>query len=1224
MASNKIKRRKAKRTLKIENRQEKQETKIKLEQLLDTYIKKYNTLDTSNIENKSIELMNSLSKINKDDYDNLLDLQMQLESLKYITETRLIQDDASINNNSDFMSYPEFSDKDFNMKIFKKKEFYINRIPKIILDTKKITGFQNQINNLSNKTCKKWQLNHNQTFLKNYLGPNTPFNGILLFHGTGVGKTCSSITIAEQYKHELASQGKKIYIILNPSIKQNFVKNIFDIEKVKMGKIDNQCTGRSYLDEVGEQSSIDKLYEKVIKKINSRYHFLGYVGFANMIEKIESKAHSLSRNPSLVKERIDTKIKELFSNSVMIIDEAHNIKNTNTGGKTAKMKVLPPILERVVKTADNLKLILLTATPMFDNAQEIVWLLNLLLMNDKRPTIKTRQLFDRMGNLTPDGEKILVAKSRGYISFMRGENIIKFPKRLYPDIYNHPKIIKSSQFPKKYTDGTSIPQDLRLSKLKLINCPMIGFQKTVYNKMESKVDVDKGESSFGAFDLAGIMASNITYMDESDNYSSTNAKNKFDRMFQRQKTSGIVKFKPKEEKYNDFFDLSNLKDYSSKISSIIENIDDSNGIVFIYSQFIWAGVVPLALALEYNGYTKYGGSIWDGPRKADKLVNGKRAQYIIISGDKDLSKKAYEDYLKIESKNQDGEIVKVIIGSETSAEGLDFSFIREVHILDPWHHLNKLEQIIGRAIRNCSHINLPIEQRNVLVYLYAATLSNNPQLQNETIDLKMFRTAENKAKQMAAVEYLLKRNAVDCNLNLEGNRFIDDIWNKKLKIVTSKGTNHEILVKDINGDRLCSYQDCNYKCIPDIDRESITKNNINYNTFSEKTITTQINTMKQKIKTLYQNDVVYQIEDFKRLLNIDEDDEIILFMTLENLLKTGETFTDMYNRIGRVIYKGDYYVFEPLYLKGKKLRINELRRPLTIKKKSVDITKYTKMTSKNNKASANKSKSSNNQEFKVDDASIEKIIESLDERKVKLTDNIQKDRKLSDKQKTRLIKLLNDLKKYNVNWLPTFEKEILVKHLIFKHETKKDMSDTETSIFKALKKTNILYGKGDLGLSHDDDKIWGYKIAKNKGLGYYKYLSSKKQFIDADRDETLQIQKTTKKRMMRDRDPNAIIGFLEEKPTSKQILLKIRDKIGETETTKGTQKKTGSVCGNDGMRKQKILDFIEKVKSGKDFPETSKHLLCDILELYLRYQDAKKVNDKRWFYNLEEAIEMGF
>ena len=34
--------------------------------------------------------------------------------------------------------------------------------------------------------------------------------------------------------------------------------------------------------------------------------------------------------------------------------------------------------------------------------------------------------------------------------------------------------------------------------------------------------------------------------------------------------------------------------------------------------------------------------------------------------------------------------------------------------------------------------------------------------------------------------------------------------------------------------------------------------------------------MKQKIKALYLSDVVYQLDDFKRLLNIDEDDEIIL------------------------------------------------------------------------------------------------------------------------------------------------------------------------------------------------------------------------------------------------------------------------------------------------------------------------------------------------------------
>ena len=57
-------------------------------------------------------------------------------------------------------------------------------------------------------------------------------------------------------------------------------------------------------------------------------------------------------------------------------------------------------------------------------------------------------------------------------------------------------------------------------------------------------------------------------------------------------------------------------------------------------------------------------------------------------------------------KTMPGNKIKIIIGSESAAEGLDFKNIRQIHILDPWFHLNKIEQIIGRGIRNCSHINL--------------------------------------------------------------------------------------------------------------------------------------------------------------------------------------------------------------------------------------------------------------------------------------------------------------------------------------------------------------------------------------------------------------------------------------------------------------------------------------------------------------------------------------
>ena len=132
-----------------------------------------------------------------------------------------------------------------------------------------------------------FKLTHNQKFLKTFLSPNTPYNSMLLFHGTGVGKTCTSISIAEQYSKELKSQNKKIIILLNPSIKANFIKNIFNIQRVKQGIPNYQCTGDKYLNELDIENMDDINYnilDKKIKKIiNSRYEFYGYQKFGNII-----------------------------------------------------------------------------------------------------------------------------------------------------------------------------------------------------------------------------------------------------------------------------------------------------------------------------------------------------------------------------------------------------------------------------------------------------------------------------------------------------------------------------------------------------------------------------------------------------------------------------------------------------------------------------------------------------------------------------------------------------------------------------------------------------------------------------------------------------------------------------------------------------------------------------------------------------------------------------
>ena len=73
------------------------------------------------------------------------------------------------------------------------------------------------------------------------------------------------------------------------------------------------------------------------------------------------------------------KIKEKFSDRLVIIDEVHNIRtqDNSVSEENQKVEELLKIFIQLVTYADNMKLLLLTATPMFNNAKEIIWLTNL-------------------------------------------------------------------------------------------------------------------------------------------------------------------------------------------------------------------------------------------------------------------------------------------------------------------------------------------------------------------------------------------------------------------------------------------------------------------------------------------------------------------------------------------------------------------------------------------------------------------------------------------------------------------------------------------------------------------------------------------------------------------------------------------------------------------------------------------------------------------------------
>ena len=1049
---------------------------------------------------------------------------------------------------SNFNYYPYPDDPDFNEKIYKKKEFYINKTKKV--DTEK------DIEELMKEKCSGFNLSDNQKFLKTFMSNNTPYNGILLFHGTGVGKTCSSISIAEQYTSVLEKYNKKIIILLNPSIEDNFRKNIFNPGTLKTKKVHQQCLGDKYLGKIKSlkkrdftredltDPDIDNITRKVTSRINSQYRFQGYQQFSNKLIKLKDR---LKERPDLYKKRV----KEFFSNSVLIIDEAHNIKNTNEG------KLIPKILDEVLTYAEEMKLILLTATPMFNEPQEIVFLLNLLLKNDKRETIDEKRVFKPDGSLTDDGRNILSEKSRGIVSYLRGENPLAFPMRFDP-----PDGDTLKKFPLKKYNGEAIKDNEKLRHLKIVPCVMTGDQKNVYTTV--------AKEGFGAFENTGISVSDVVFPGESgDNYQSRISNEGFDNNFKKTVKNGKVTIKPKNESAREMLKLENIGNYSTKMEAIVKSITDKNtqGIVFVYSRYVSTGVVLLGMLLEMQGFTNTKNNLLKNDLGQKKLE--KSPKYMIISGDQDLSRNNYINYIKNEAGNTDGSRLKVILGSESASEGLDFKYIREVHVLDPWHHLNKIEQVIGRGIRYCSHIDLPIQQRNVTVFLYAATLSANAGKDPETVDLKVYRDAENKDKNMAEITYILKTNSVDCNLNLYANKFTDDYFKRQTKTMTdSKKKDRDINFRDNDEKRLCNYKSCDFKCLPDL-KPHEEYQNINDDTFDATIVVENINQVIEIVKSLFLDDSVLELSDvlenekISKKMNVDEE---FVKLCLNIMVENEMPLRDKFDNLGKVLKRGDYYIFAPSYLTSDKISLREITRPLEITEDKIDLND-----------------------------SLSKIILSRDTKLKKKKENVSKD---------DILQMYNDLQQpeNKQHYLPNNIKELILRYLI------KENLDRENSLYKQFYNDKTLNLSFNV-LSRNDtvdyvrkskkDSIYGYYIIEKNKIRVMEWNSETQLFSEKGGDSKKLVVNYLR-RKMKDKMKSAasVYAFMELKKD--ELVFKVADTKNNTGKNKKS-KTTGIILTSSGMSKQALIMYIQELMKSRYRHEFGSSYKKDIVALLTNY-----------------------
>ena len=754
--------------------------------------------------------------------------------------------------------YPDISDPLFAEKLAAIEDFGIYEIDKL----NSITNVKKFIKK-TESLC-QFEKTKYQHLVSQYISPKSPYNSLLLYHGLGSGKTCSAITIAEAFlKQQRIYSEPNIWIISKKGLQKSFEEEIFKTTLLLTPEyLRAQCNGDKYYQLIpnAEQLERNKLIKRIQQVIKSRYQFFGYEKFANTIEKY--------KNEGILEEKVKDKI--------IIIDEAHNIryfyKFTNTEHNKHLKKIVEPLLQTLTVGKGN-RLVLLSATPMYNEPEEILWLLSLLTLNDKTNILDPYNIPKIFNNNKADNEiiKLIANLSSKYISYVRGNNPFTFATRINPKLLGVSTLEKAPTFNIKQEEVKD-KNWLQYIKDGLIPSTMKGVQlenmnNIISNKLKTSISILR-------------QMNNITYKKQltKNTFEYTEGKKGLFSVFSR-KDKNILQLEylnKKEPIFNPSFGL--LENYSCKLYTISNLIKKTKGTIVIYSNFIWSGVIPIALMLEHMGFSRYGGNdILNMRGKVTEQVNYKdikNPKYCILSSEHEkeiMGDTKIDDLLSVinNSNNSNGSNIKVVIMSPVASEGLSFKNIREIHILDPWYHLNTTEQAIGRAIRNCSHSSLPLEERNVSVMLHSAILPDN---NIETEDLHAYRLSATKYNLISQVDKVIKENAMDCNLLKHNNYFPRDLFGFTTSIRLSNG---KVIPYNYGDDK-----DMEIKCVSK--KSSV----VDVRSFREESyhnfIPTLQNKLVKKLKDNYKNAITnYSYQD---LLDIIHKNKELSHRTIEETL----------------------------------------------------------------------------------------------------------------------------------------------------------------------------------------------------------------------------------------------------------------------------------------------------------------------------------------------------
>ncbi len=1130
----------------------------------------------------------------------------------------------------------------------------------------------NQTIDVCKTTQEEFEITPVQQFVANFIHPRTPYYSMLLYHGVGVGKTCAAITAAEAFLDMYPR--KTVFIVCPKNIRPNFEKTIFDISKVRIYSdgIQNesvQCTGNTYLELTGtlEERDSSIIEKRVRLLVQKRYRFLGYSQFANFIKKTLDKIPP-TEDPVLRAERQNKELQRIFNGNFLIIDEAHNLRDTasmkpaeeiqnvrdgnavmeseediDTVGSVDELsdnaggKKLTPYLQQVLEKCEGMKFLLMTATPMFNDVREILFLLNLLLSNDKRPTLSYNLIFDKEGRIKPEGKSLLGRYVRNYISYMRGENPFYFPLRLSPGLYEdntfrykeYPTIGVNSEPLDNKEDKHMIEQMRKLKKL-CVSQTQGSFTDDFIKYTQNAV---VGGIGYSVRDTL-LQSGNVMYPGRGKFVERINVDG-----FQNTFVHQDGQYATKDNNASWLF-LENLPNYSPKMATILEYIQNvSVGLAFVYSRFLKSGALLMALILEANGYSPWGR---DKPLLRDGIQHkkGKKcalcpeykkthpkdsdheftpAKYILLTGDQELSP---DNRRALDAANQPGNAygkdIKVVLGSQITAEGMDFKNIREVHILEAWFHLNKTEQIVGRGIRFKSHCNLPPLHRNCSIYLHALTF---PKEKNyESMDLYSYRMALRKAIRMGEVNRVIKVYALDCNLRRDAAIFGDGFEPREQ--IDSQGEPYTASIQDQDGSPLCDYDKCSYTCNPDVpidlSDESMQKS-LDPSTFSNFSAKFFEGKLRKVLVDGFTKNPYQPIEVLQdKLYNYIPMPAVDLL--LQNIVNNKSFTIKVKNVEGYIIYKNKYLIFQPeMYQRleiplSLRMANHPIKRdqytPISKNDLFQEFVKNTTKPVENTVDSDSIQLWTTVQEFiqglkKGNDANMKTLTNQLIAYFNSKTD-IDKVKKTNDS-------ILNFISKVFLENISGETYETLYRTCLLEYFWDEWISNVQKmELLQQPSDTILQVGRENI-LSFEEKTFRFMNVDRGSMEYVCKGEPCKQAFIDYY--EGSSFTDPLRAKPLSSTSTGLPYGFLVAKSEQHKLIFKSKD----THDKSAGQECT--IVSNPGHSRDKLVLLLQQLKSsGHDFLQIDltsfKNVSqsCTLLNLVLRMMNALEINGKQWFY----------